>query len=116
MVDVNVDGVPAANEVQGAFNDGQIAQTEEVHFEEAELFNGRGFVLGDDGRVLDGRVGTGLSLHRHVIEHGTLGNHDGGGVNAVLSALIDESLGDVDHVGDVGICLVESAEFRGLGV
>ena len=54
---------------------------------------------------------SGLSLHRHVVEHRILGDHDGGGVDAVLTALVDEAHGDVDGVLHLGVALVESAKF-----
>ncbi len=49
-------------------------------------------------------------------EHRPLGDHHGSGVDAVLASLVDETLGDVDHVGHFGVRLVERAQFGGFDV
>ena len=97
-----------------AFDDGQVAKTEEVHLQQTELLDRRRLVLGDDRRVLARSGGPGLALHRHVVEHRLLRDHDGGRVDAVLAALVDEAHRHVDRVLHLDVVLIEAAQFRRL--
>ena len=116
VVDVHLDAVTASDVLQGPLDDREVAQSQEVHLQQAELLDGGRLVLRDDRRVL-GRTGrTGLALHRHVVEQRVLRDDDRGRVDAVLTALVDEAHRDVDGVLDLGVALVERAKFGRLDV
>ena len=91
----------------------EVAQPEEVHLEQAEVLHPVHLVLGDDGRLLDGLAGLGLALDRQVLGEGLVGDHDRGGVDAVLATESLEPLCDLDHPGDVGIGADHVAQFPG---
>ncbi len=60
----------ALDHVERPLDDAQVAQAEEVHLQQAELFDGVHFVLGDDGRVLGPAARLGFALHREVLGQG----------------------------------------------
>ena len=54
-----------------------------------------------------------LALHRQVLGERLAGDHDRGGVDAVLAAQALEALGDVDDARGLGVGGVELAELAG---
>ena len=72
------------DEIEGAFDDGEVAQPEKVHLEQPELLDTVHLVLGDDGGILG--IGTvGLALDGEVLGEGLVGDDHGGGVDTVLA-------------------------------
>ena len=101
------------DELERDLEDVEVAQAEEVHLEEAEVFDPVHLVLRDDRGVLDVAAGLGLALDRQVLGERLARDDDGGGVDAVLAAQPLEPAGDVDDALGVGIGLVERAQLGG---
>ncbi len=80
----------------------EVAQAEEVHLQQAEVLDAVHLVLRDDRRVLDVLPALGLALDRQVGGERLLGDHDRGGVDAVLAAQPLEALGHVDDLAASG--------------
>ena len=93
----------------------QVAQPEEVHLQQAELFDPVHLVLGDDRRVARVAAGLGLALDRQVLGERLVGDDDRGGVDAVLAAQALEAAGDVDHLLRVGVAPRTSRRSVGRG-
>jgi hypothetical protein len=107
VIDVDFDAMTAFDVLDRAFDDGQVAQAQEVHLQQSELLDGAGLVLGDDRRVLARTVWSGLALDRRVLEDRFLGDHHRSRVDTVLTALVDEALGHVDGVLHLRVALIE---------
>ena len=103
----------ALDEVERDLHDVEVAQAEEVHLQQAEVFDAVHLVLRDHRRVLDRAAGLGLALDRQVLGERLAGDHDRGGVDAVLAAQPFEAAGDVDDALGVGIVVVERAQLGG---
>ena len=103
LVDVRTLARGRLDEVQGALDDRQVAQAQEVHLEQAEVLDAVHFVLGDDRGVLGTAARLGLALDRQVIGERIAGDHHRRGVNAVLAPQSLQAPGDLDHLGRVGI-------------
>ena len=116
VVDVNARARRALNVVQGAFDNGEVAQPQEVHLEQPELLNGGGFILRNNRRFLSRGVRRRLALDRYVVEDRTTGDHDGRGVDTVLAALVDEPLCGVNDVAHFLVVFVHLAQFLGFAV
>ena len=86
------------DQVEGSLDDRQVAQAEEVHLEQAELLDAVHLVLGDDGRLGGVLAALGLALDGQVLGERVVGDHHGGGVDAVLAAQALEAPGDVDDL------------------
>ena len=97
------------DEVEGAFEDGEGAEAEEVHFEEADFFAGgavplghdvvAGFVEGDDG------------------VEGFVADDDAGGMHAGVSAEAFEALSDLEEALDLGVVVddfLDVGDFEGV--
>ena len=78
--------VDALDEVERDLHHVEVAQAEEVHLQQAEVFDAVHLVLRDHRRVLDRRAGLGLALDRQVLGERLAGDHDRGRVDAVLAA------------------------------
>ena len=86
------------DEVEGPLDDGEVAQAEEVHLEQAEVGHAVHLVLGDDGRVGRVAAGLGLALDGQVLGERLPGDDHRGGVDAVLAAQAAQALGHVDDL------------------
>ena len=95
------------DELERDLHDVEVAQTEEVHLQEAELLHAVHLVLRDDGRFLDRRARLGLALHGQVLGERLARDHDGRGVDAVLAAQPFEPARDVDDASRVRVVAVE---------
>ena len=93
---------------QRVVEDGQVAQAQEVHLEQAEGLAGPHVQLGDDRAVL-------LAAHDRDDVEQRLGRQDHAGrVDAPLPAQALEPTGGVDDLAQVVLALVQRAEVRGL--
>ena len=96
--------------VQRILDDRQVAQAEEVHLEQAEVFERRLVELGDDRAVV-------FALHdrQHVDER--LGRHDHAGrVHAPLPLQVLDAARRLEDLGRLGVVCDEGAEVGGLFV
>ena len=98
------------DQVEGDLDDRQVPQPEKVHFQKPELFDTVHLVLGDDGGVSGIGARFGLALHRQVLGERLVGDHDRGGMDAVLAPQALEAPGDVDDELRVGVLLVHLAK------
>ncbi len=91
----------------------EVAQPQEVHLQQAEIFDAVHFVLGDDRRI--GRVlaRLGFALDRHIVGDGVLGDHHGSGVDAVGPLQPLQTPRDVDHPLEIRIGVVHRPEIAG---
>ncbi len=112
-VDVGTRAGALGDEVERDLEDVEVAQPEEVHLEQPEVFDPVHLVLRDDRSVLDAPAGFGLALDRQVLGERVARDDDGGGVDAVLAAQTLEAASDVDDALGVGIGLVERAQLGG---
>ena len=86
IVDVGPLAGGTLDEVERDLHHVEVAQAEEVHLQEAEVFHPVHLVLGDHRRVFDGGARLGLALDREVLGERLAGDHHRGGVDAVLAA------------------------------
>ena len=91
-------------------DDVEVAQPEEVHLEEAELLHPVHLVLGDDRGLLGRQPVLRLALDGQVVGQRVLGDHHGGGVDAVLAAEALEALGHVDDPLHVRVGVVHGPQ------
>jgi hypothetical protein len=86
----------------GVGDDVEVAQPEEVHLQQPEVLDAVHLELGDDRGNSGSMARLGLALDRQVLGERLLGDHHGGGVDAVAALQALEPLGDVDHPLHVG--------------
>ena len=112
---VDVDGLAPGglDEGQGVGDDVQVPESQEVHLEESEVLDGVHLVLGDHRRIAGILTGFGLPLDGEVVRQGLLGDHHGGGVDAVLAPEALESPGHVDDLAHVAVVSVHLAQVGG---
>ena len=91
----------------------EVAQPEEVHLEQAQVFDAVHLVLRDNRRVLERSPRLGFALDRQVVGQRITGDHHGRGVNTVLAAQPFEAACHVDDVLGFLVGLVELAQFCG---
>ncbi len=117
-VDVGPLSLGLGHEVEGPFDDREVAQAEEVHLEQPELLHPVHLVLGDDGCLGGILAALGLALDGEVLGERFLGDDHGGGVDAVLAPQALEALGHVDDASGlfVGGVHVPQALRRGVAV
>ncbi len=113
VVDVEVDAARVADDLDGVGEHVEVAQAEEVHLQQAEVFDAVHLVLRHDRRFLGILARVGLALDRQVLGERVLGDHHRGGVDAVLAAQAFEALGDVDDPLAVGVGLVHGPQVAG---
>ncbi|CAB4835646.1 unannotated protein [freshwater metagenome] len=113
VVDVDIDAAGGLDEHERVGDDIEVAQPEEVHLEQTELFDTVHLVLRDDGCVLDVAAGLGFALDRQVLGERILGDHHRGSVYAVLAAQSFETARDVDDLVGIGVVRVHVANLRG---
>ena len=93
---------------QRVVDDGEVAQAQEVHLEQAEGLAGRVVELRDHRAV-------GLAAHdRHAVDERVPADDDAGGVHAPLPLEALELAGLVDDLGRARVGLVAGAELRRL--
>ncbi len=112
-VDVEGRVLGAADQLDRVLDDVEVAQAQEVHLQQAELFDAVHLVLGDDRRVLGALAVLGLALDREVVGERVPGDHHRGGVDAVLAAQALEALGHVDDLVHVGVGVVHGPQLAG---
>ena len=110
VVDVGALAGGALDQVERDLHHVEVAQAEEVHLQQAEVFDAVHLVLRHHRRVFDGRAGLGLALDRQVLGERLAGDHDRGRVDAVLAAQAFETERDVDDAARVGIVVAELAQ------
>jgi len=110
VVDVDPDPRGGLDELEGALDRREVAETEEVHLEEAHGLDPVHLVLGDDLRPVP------LLLDGDDVGEGAGRDDDGGGVDRVLAAETLEAAGGVDDPPHVGIPGVGGAELDGVRV
>ena len=81
----------------------EVAQPEEVHLQQAELFDVVHFELGDDRCVFGQAACFRLALHGQIAGHRVFGDYHGRGMNAIAALQALEALGDVDDSFDFGV-------------
>jgi len=106
---VDVDTVVVAHVGNGIAQNGEVAQTQEVHLQQADVLAGRIVPAGDDGAVVThphrDRVGKRLARHDH-----------GAGVDARVANQSFQAARGFEDRGDVRVGLDELADLRGLGI
>ena len=112
-VDVELDALRVLDQLKTIGDDVEVSQAQEIHLEQPEILDAVHLVLGDDRRLLDGLAGLGLALDRQVLRERIVGDHHGGGVDAVLTAQTLEALGDIDDPGDIGVSVDHVAKLAG---
>ena len=115
-VDVGTLSLGLGHEVEGPFDDREVAQAEEVHLEQPELLDAVHLVLGDDGSLGGVLAALGLALDGQVLGERLLGDDHRGGVDAVLAPQALESLGHVDDPAGLLVGGVHLAQALGRGV
>ena len=113
VVDVGPVAGRLLDQVERDLDDVEVAQAEEVHLQQAELFDTVHLVLRHHRRVFERGSGLGLALDRQVLGQRFAGDHHRGRVDAVLAAQALEPARDVDDALGVGIDLVERAQVAG---
>ena len=113
LVDGHRDPRGRLDELQGIGDDVEVPQPQKVHLEESELLDTVHLVLGDDGSVLDALAVLGLALDGEILGEGVLGDHHGGGMDAILAAQTFEALRHVDDPLDIGIGFVHLTQLTG---
>ncbi len=103
VVDVDVHATMLADQLERVRDHVKVAQAEEVHLQQAEVFAGTPLELGHHRGILGVAAGFRLPLNRQVVGERTLGNHHRGGVDAVLAPQPLDALGDVHDLFCVGI-------------
>ena len=96
VVDVGFGPGRLLNHVQAAFNDRKVPQTQEVHLEQAQLFDTVHLELRHHRRVLDVARGVRLALDRQVLGQRISGDHHRRRMNTVTSSKPLEPLGHRD--------------------
>ena len=94
-------------------DDVEVAQPEEVHLEQPELFDTVHLVLRDDRRGVDVLTRSGLRWTGEVLGERLVGDDHGGGVDAVLAAQALEACGHVDDLLGVVVGLVHPPQIAG---
>ena len=112
-VDVEADAAGALDDRQRVGDHVEVAQAQEVHLQQAQVLDAVHLVLGDDGGGLGVLARLGLALDGQVVGERLLGDHDRGGVDAVLAAQALEAPGHVDHPADVGVGLAHGPQLAG---
>ena len=113
VVDVGPVAGGLLDEVERDLDDVEVAQAEEVHLQQAELFDAVHLVLRHHRRVFERGAGLGLALDRQVLGERFAGDDHRGRVDAVLAAQPLEPAGDVDDALGVGVDVVERAQVGG---
>ena len=85
-VDVGTGSGGALDEVERDLDDVEVAQAEEVHLQQAEVFDTVHLVLRHHRCLFERRSRLGLALDRQVFGERLARDDDGGGVDAVLAA------------------------------
>ncbi len=107
VVEVDLDAAVGTDVVLGVGDDGEVAQAEEVHLEQAQRLARAHLVLGE-GLALVG------AQQRHDVGQRLRADDDRGGVDAVLALQALERLGGVEHPSRVRVVLVGIAQLRRL--
>ena len=85
----------------------QVAQSQDVDFQQSEFFNGVHFILRHDWRMLRLLARFGFALNRQILGEFFLSNHHGSSVNADTALQALKSARRFDDRFDVGIALIE---------
>ena len=83
-------------------DDGQVAQTEKIHLQKAQLLDGSHGELGHDGVV--------VASQRHVVRHGIFRNDHAGGVGGGVSGHALQGPGGVDELFHALVAVVKLLE------
>ena len=95
-------GIGLLHLLLGVVHDGEVAQSQKVKFQNAQLGYGVHVVLGDGGAVVDGQG--------HEITHGSIRNDDTRGVNRGIAGHALQRHGGIHQLLDLLRPLVESLE------
>lgn len=106
---VNFDSVVAFDEGAGFVDDGEVFETEEVHFKEADGFGGVFFEL-DDGEFFFGFAG-----ERDDVDERFFADDDAGGVHAGVAGKAFEEAGVFHDATGVGLGVGGGFEFGAFG-
>ena len=98
-------GAGFLHQLHGVVQDGQVAQAQEVHLQQAQLLQGGHDVLGDHRLVVLGQ--------RHIVHHRPPGDHHPGGVGGGVAGHPLNGLGGVDEAVNPLVPLVQLPQ--GLG-
>ena len=107
ILDVNVYSLHCIDPGQGVFDNGQVFQPQEVHFQEPHVFYGVHFVLGDYGFVVLRRV-----LQRHYFVQRSVGDHHAAGVGGGVAGNPLQFFCRIDQFSRLFVRFVKSAELR----
>jgi hypothetical protein len=109
---VDVDAGPGGlfDQLEGALDDREVAQSEEVHLEESQRLHCPHLVLGDDLGVFA------LLLDRNQVGQRLGRDHHRSGMDGVLTAQTLQVAGGVDHLPHGRVALIEVAQFLPVGV
>ena len=102
--------VRGLDEVEGPLDDGEVAQAQEVHLEQAQVGHAVHLVLGDDGGVVGVAARLRLALDGQVLGERLPGDHHRGRVDAVLAAQAGQALGHLDHLAGVAVGLAQGPQ------
>ena len=97
LIDIEI-GVDLADLTFRVLNDGQIPQSQKVHFQKTQLFNGGHGILGDDGIVIAGKGYIGADRLR--------GDHHTGCMGGGVSGHTLQAHGRVDQLANAFVCVV----------
>ena len=103
------------HDVQGRLDHVEVAQTEEVHLQQADLLDRLHRVLRDravGALALGVRGGAAIlgELQRHDVRERSVGDHHGGGVDGGVADDPLEALGRLDHLARLGLRVVHAAQ------
>jgi len=104
---VEFDAVILPDHVERVLDDGQRPQPEEVHLEQPLLF-------ARVGRERHDHAVGGAAGQRNQVVQPLVADDDARGVNAALPVQSFENLGELEHLGDIGIALDQRGQFFGL--
>ena len=112
-VQIEIDPLRLFENAQGAVDDGEVGEAQEVHLEHAGLFDGAHRPLGDEGVIALGAALQGNVFHKRVA-----GDDNAGGVRGRVAGDAFETGGEVKDLRDARVAFGDFLQvgcFAGLG-
>ena len=109
--DIDVDAVQLFDNAQGVLDDGEVFESQEVHFKQSDFFHVTGF---GGRRILRTNavfvLVSGHALHGRIFHDRIFGDHDPAGMHRSVATGAFEFFGIVDEAARVFVLVVESFE------